>query len=65
MKKINEYFINFRNDLNKNINEDWNNLYFRPRINLNLRFHQEMITQKTFDLINQCNKLFLWACDWK
>jgi hypothetical protein len=30
--------------------------------NLKLRFHQELITQKTCDLIEKGNKSFLWGC---
>jgi hypothetical protein len=31
-------------------------------LNLTLRFHQELITQKTCDLIEKGNKMFLWGC---
>ena len=33
-----------------------------PKENLILRFHQELITCKTSDLITEGNKSFLWGC---
>ena len=59
---LNKYFLLFKQDIIKNINEDWNDIYLKPKDNLNLRFHQELITQKTSDLIEKGNKSFLWGC---
>ena len=58
---LNMYFLNFKKDIIKNKNEDWNNIYLNSKENLTLRFHQELITQKTCDLIKN-NKSFLWGC---
>jgi hypothetical protein len=73
---LNKYFLLFKQDIIKNIssnrsrddkalcavNNNWNNLYLTFKLNLNLRFHQELITNKTVDLINKGNKSFLWGC---
>ena len=37
-------------------------MYLSGKDNLNLRFHQELITQKTSNLIEEGNKSFLWGC---
>jgi hypothetical protein len=63
---LNKCFLSFKNDilknykLNKKIN--FNKLYLTSKENLVLRFHQELITQKTSDLIDNNNKSFLWGC---
>ena len=49
-------------DILKNLNSDWNKLYLLPKDNLILRFHQELITQKTSNLIQEGHKSFLWGC---
>lgn len=59
---LNKYFIKFKNDIIKNKNEDWQSIYITNKENLFLRFHQELITQKTSDLISEGNKSFLWGC---
>ena len=59
---INKYFLAFKRDIIKNKNKDWSEIYLAQRENLNLRFHQELITQKTSDLIEEGNKSFLWGC---
>lgn len=61
-KDLNKYFLKFKYDIIKNKNEDWNNLYLENKEKLNLRFHQELITLKTSELINENNKYFLWGC---
>ena len=43
-------------------NTNWTDLFLNKRSSLNLRFHQELITQKTSDLIEESNKSFLWGC---
>ena len=59
---LNKYFLNFRKDLIKNKNEDLQYIYFNSKEKLTLRFHQELITQKTSNLIEKDNKTFLWGC---
>ena len=59
---LNRYFLAFKQDIIKNKNEDWNEIYLSPKENLILRFHQELITQKTSNLITEGNKSFLWGC---
>ncbi len=59
---LNKYFLAFKEDIIKNQNEDWQSIYLNCKENLNLRFHQELITQKTSLLIEEGNKSFLWGC---
>ena len=59
---LNEYFLNFKEDIIENLFEDWQSIYFKEKENLTLRFHQLMITQKTSDLIEEGNKSFLYGC---
>ena len=63
---LNKYFLEFKNDIIKNKEKydklDYNELYLTPKNKLNLRFHQELITQKTCDLIAEGYKSFLWGC---
>ena len=61
---LNKYFIAFKQDIIKNSsnNNNWNEIYLLPKDNLVLRFHQELITQKTSTLIEEGNKSFLWGC---
>ncbi len=59
---LNKYFLNFKKDIIKNKNNDWTEIYLSLKENLTLRFHQELITQKTCDLIEKKNKSFLWGC---
>jgi len=59
---LNKYFISFKQDIIKNWNNDWNEIYLSNREILQLRFHQELITQKTSYLIEEGNKSFLWGC---
>ena len=59
---LNKYFLLFKQDIIKNMDKDWNDIYLTPKDNLNLRFHQELITKKTSDLIEKGNKTFLWGC---
>ena len=59
-------FLRFKADILKhmNLNEtiQYDDIYISPKSNLLLRFHQELITRKTSDLIEQGNKSFLWGC---
>jgi hypothetical protein len=59
---LNKYFLAFKQDIIKNKNEDWQSIYLNSKQKLILRFHQELITQKTSDLIEEGNKSFLWGC---
>ena len=59
---LNKYFLAFKKDIIKNKNEDWQTVYLSSKENLNLRFHQELITKKTSNLIEEGNKSFLWGC---
>jgi hypothetical protein len=59
---LNKYFLKFKQDIVKNIKKDWQSIYLNTKENLILRFHQELITQKTSNLIEEGNKSFLWGC---
>lgn len=59
---LNKYFLLFKQDIIKNLNNDWNEIYLSKKENLSLRFHQELITNKTCNLIEEGNKSFLWGC---
>ena len=59
---LNKYFLLFKEDIIKNKLEDWQDIYLNGKEKLILRFHQELITQKTSDLIEKGNKSFLWGC---
>ena len=59
---LNKYFLAFKQDIIINKDNDWNEIYLSPKENLVLRFHQELITQKTSILIEEGNKSFLWGC---
>ena len=44
-------------------NKDWQSSYLNNnKEKLNLRFHQELITQKTSNLIEKGKQSFLWGC---
>jgi hypothetical protein len=55
---LNKYFLAFKQDIIKNMNEDWQSVYLNSKENLILRFHQELITKKTSNLIEEGNKSF-------
>jgi hypothetical protein len=59
---LNKYFLAFKQDIIKNKDNDWQSIYLSSKENLILRFHQELITQKTSNLIEEGNKSFLWGC---
>ena len=63
---LNKYFLEFKNDIinNKKIYTElnYNDLYLTSKEKLKLRFHQELITRKTSDLIEEGQKSFLWGC---
>ena len=63
---LNKYFLKFKFEiikqkaLNERINYD--ELFLGEKENLNLRFHQDLITSKTSSLIEEGHKCFLWGC---
>jgi hypothetical protein len=63
---LNKYFLDFKTDIIKNMKIykkfDYNELYLTSKDKLQSRFHQELITQKTSDLIEEGHKSFLWGC---
>jgi len=63
---LNKYFLNFKQSIikntNNNNNDNWSETYLSPKENLILRFHQELITQKTSELVTEGHKTFLWGC---
>ena len=63
---LNKYFLEFKTDIIKNMNVydklDFDELYLTSKDKLKSRFHQELITQKTSDLIEEGRKSFLWGC---
>jgi len=63
-KDLNKCFLHFKADIIKNkINNVINyDIYTSNKTNLCLRFHQELITQKTSSLIEEGQKRFLWGC---
>ena len=40
---LNKYFLLFKQDIIKNKNNNWSEIYLTIKDNLNLRFHQELI----------------------
>jgi hypothetical protein len=61
-RDLNEYFLLFKESIIKNNIDNVNKIYLNPKVNLQLRFHQELITRKTSNLIEEGNKSFLWGC---
>ena len=65
---LNKYFLRFKADMlkhmkaSKNGEINYDEIYLSPKCNLCLRFHQELITQKTSNLIEEGYKCFLWGC---
>ncbi|AYV79921.1 MAG: putative site-specific DNA-methyltransferase [Gaeavirus sp.] len=63
---LNKCFLLFKKSINQNKEFyetlNYNELYMNFKNNLTLRFHQEMITSKTADLILSKHKSFLWGC---
>jgi len=59
---LNKYFLKFKEDIIPNIDSDLSEIYSHTKESLELRFHQELITSKTSDLITRGNKSFLWGC---
>jgi hypothetical protein len=62
---LNKCFLRFKMDMLKHMNigkMNYDEIYLSPKSNLYLRFHQELITQKTSTLIEEGYKSFLWGC---
>jgi hypothetical protein len=65
---LNKCFLQFKIDILKHIASsengkiNYDEIYLSTKCNLILRFHQELITQKTSNLIEEGNKSFLWGC---
>jgi hypothetical protein len=65
---LNKCFLRFKADMlkhmkaSKNGKINYDEIYLSPKCNLCLRFHQELITQKTSNLIEEGYKCFLWGC---
>lgn len=63
---LNKCFLHFKADMLKHLNANtkinYDEIYLSPKCNLCLRFHQELITQKTSNLIEEGYKSFLWGC---
>ena len=66
--ELKKCFLDFKEDIlnhmtaTKNGKINFDEIYLSPKCNLCLRFHQELITQKTSDFIQQGYKSFLWGC---
>ena len=56
---LNKYFLKFKYDIINKKNYDY---YLSEKENLEVRFHQELISNKTYKLSLQGHKEFLWAC---
>jgi len=65
---LNKCFLRFKSDMLKHMKAskigkiNYDEIYLSPKCNLCLRFHQELITQKTSNLIEEGYKCFLWGC---
>ena len=63
---LNKCFLRFKADMLKHMKPskkiNYDEIYLSSKYNLCLRFHQELITQKTSNLIEEGNKSFLWGC---
>jgi len=65
---LNKCFLCFKADMLKHIKAsknrkiNYDEIYLSLKSNLISRFHQELIDQKTFNLIEEAYKAILWAC---
>jgi hypothetical protein len=65
-KDVQKAFVKFQSDLQDvdlNMKNHFNNKFYNIKERLILRFHQDLITERTLDKINENNKSFLWG--WK
>ncbi len=56
---LNKCFLKMKAELKHSVNYE---IFLTPKSRLSLRFHQELITQKTSVLMEEGNKRFLWGC---
>ena len=54
---LNKYFQSFKQDILLNKMKDWQSLYSNNKEKLNLRFHQELITQKNKSINRKRSKI--------
>jgi len=65
---LNKCFLRFKADMfkhmkaSKNGKINYDEIYLSPKCNVCLRFHQELIPQKTSNLIEEGYNSFLWGC---
>ena len=63
---LNKYFLKFKSEIIKqkslNVKINYDELFLGEKENLNLRFHQDLITSKTSSLVEEGHKCFLWGC---
>lgn len=59
---LQKYFEIFKEEITKYGINDYDKIFLSGKENLQLRFHQDLITEKTIKLINEGNKSFLWGC---
>ena len=65
---LNKCFLQFKADIlkhmmaNKTGKINYDEIYLSPKLYLQLRFHQELITRKTSKLIERGENNFLWGC---
>jgi hypothetical protein len=65
---LNKCFLQFKADMlkhmmaNKSGKINYDEIYLSPKSYLQLRFHQELITRKTSNLVERGENNFLWGC---
>ena len=65
---LNKCFLLFKEGILKHMKTsnngkiNYDEIYLSPKLNLCLRFHQELIAHKTSNLIEEGYKTFLWGC---
>lgn len=59
---LNKYFEHLKKDLSKYSLDKYDEIFGFGKTNLQLRFHQQLIVEKTASLIEDGEKQFLWGC---
>ena len=60
---INKYLLKFIDLISKYDEKQWDNVFLGKKVILNLRFHQELICNKTYNLIiKKKHNSILWGC---
>lgn len=59
---LQRYFEIFKEEIIKYDISDYDNIFLSGKESLKLRFHQDLITEKTLSLIGEGYKSFLWGC---